>query len=119
MSPWQAKFCPDLDDDRFWDPRKDWWSNTYENGKPEGSGGPTNPGSGISWQPGTPATQCTSLGSPAVLKRDLGPFSFTGAGRCGTSCDKNWYCNWWENGLPLWYFDPLDPVSFFPSYFYI
>jgi len=75
------------------------------------SGG--NLGSGISWQPGGPGTQCTPLSGSATQRRDLGPLSLKGGGRCGTSCDKNWYCDWWNNGIPPWFYDPSDPVCLF------
>ena len=33
----------------------------------------------------------------------------TGKGQCGVPCKSDWYCDWWQDGLPPWFYDPLDP----------
>lgn len=82
MSPRQQSWCPQVEDERFWDPDEPWWSDLTPtnplnsgSGNPGGSGGqsggdgpdgPGEGGSGITWWAGSPGPQCTPPGSGAL-----------------------------------------------------
>lgn len=129
MSVWQRGFCPEVEDTRFWDDYR-WWSTEVgvgprpgepgspvsppsptSPGSPTSPSGPTATGTGISFQPGEPGLQCSARTAPSLTlkQRAIGPFPMSGLGQCGVSCASDWYCDWWNDGLPPWFYDPLDP----------
>lgn len=126
MSSRQQSWCPRVEDPRFWDVDDPWWSDlTPLNpsnsgpGNPGGSGGqgggdgpdgPGEDGSGITWWAGSPGPQCTPVGSIPLPQRDLGSLILKGPGQCGIPCDLDWYCDRWPEGLPPFFWDPLDTV---------
>lgn len=112
MSPEQKKFCPDVNNDRFWSELDFWSDPVNEQPSQSGGDGASVGKGGITWRPGDPGPVCPGGGPTGSLagRMMIGPL--LGSGSCGLACNNDWYYDEWPDGPPPFYSDPLDPVCF-------